>query len=373
VAVTSLGGPLALAALIAPGVVADASDSAGLAMVAAAVVFIAPLGIWLRYSRHINSSAGLSAFVEAAAGRRLALVQAAIWIVSYLLYIVYTTVQIVYDLLPAMLPGERRYQTLLALLIPVALAGVMIAGRGVALLVIGMMAVGQLVLAGVLDGVTLANVPMPASTFGAGAPAGELAQATAQTSLLYICASLPLFLGGELASPVRTIRRGMSGAFLATGVVVVLAVAPLAAAPGLLNTDVPGVRVIQEFVGPGLANVVGIGIAVSVAGVILCEYLALTRLASAVGPWSRRAVTLAIGAVMVLVAPLTLINPDGFYNALLKPSLAALWLSQLIVFAVYPRFARRHGQAALPAWTLSVVASGLALYGLWTTFHQAAS
>ena len=45
----------------APGLVEDAADSAGLAMLAAAVVFVAPLAIWLRYSRHINSAGGLYA------------------------------------------------------------------------------------------------------------------------------------------------------------------------------------------------------------------------------------------------------------------------------------------------------------------------
>jgi LuxR family transcriptional regulator, maltose regulon positive regulatory protein len=37
---------------------------------------------------------------------RVALVQAGLWIVSYLLYLLYTTVQIVYDTLPAVLPGR---------------------------------------------------------------------------------------------------------------------------------------------------------------------------------------------------------------------------------------------------------------------------
>ena len=83
VAVTSFGGPLALAALYAPGIVAGAASvSAGLAMVAAVAVFAFPLAIWLRYARHISGPGGLYAFVEAAAGRRVALVQAGLWIVS---------------------------------------------------------------------------------------------------------------------------------------------------------------------------------------------------------------------------------------------------------------------------------------------------
>jgi hypothetical protein len=372
-AVASFGGPLALAALGAPALVGDAADSAGLAMVLGAVVFLLPLAIWLRYSRHVNGSGGLYSFVEAAAGRRVALAQAAIWTFSYLLYIVYTTVQIVYDLLPAVVPGISRYQTVLALAIPVAIAGVMIAGRAAALLVIGLIAAGQVALAGILDGVTLAHVATPASSFGAGAPAGALAKAGAQTSLLYVCGSLPLFLGGELAAPARTIRRGVTGAFGLTAGLVILAVAPLAAIPGVLNTDVPGVRVVEQYAGAGLAEAVGIGIAVSTAGVILCEYFAVTRLAHAVGHWPMRRIAVAIGAVAVLAAPLTLIDPSGFYTTLLRPSLVALWLSQLIVFAVYPLFAAKHRQRAWPAWALSLGASAFAVYGLWTTLQQASS
>ena len=359
--------------MAAPWLAADASESAGLAMLAAVVAFTAPLAIWLRYSRHINSAGGLYAFVEAAAGRRVALAQAAIWTFSYALYIVYTTVQIVYDLLPQVIPGVGRYQTALALLIPVALALVMVSGRAATLIVLGLMAAGQLLLAGILDGVTLANISTPVSTFGAGAPAGALAKAGGQTSLLYICGSLPLFLGGELKAPARTIRRGLIGAFLVTGLVIVLAVAPLAAAPGLLRTAIPGVSVVEQFAGVGLARVIGIGIAVSTAGVILCEYLAVTRLVHAVTRWRIRPITAVIGVGMVLAAPFTLIDPNGFYDALEKPSLVALWLSQLIVFAVYPLFAIKYRQRAWPACTLSLVASAFAVYGLVTALQQASS
>jgi amino acid transporter len=164
VAVASFGGPLALAALNAPSIAGGAVSSAGLSMVLAAAAFGFPLAVWFGYARHVSSSGGLYAFTEAAAGRRVALVQACVWAFSYLLYVVYTTAQIVYDLLPVVLPGEKRYQSVLEVAIPVVLAGVMIAGRRVALLVIGLIAVGQLALAVSLSGVTLANVSTPASS-----------------------------------------------------------------------------------------------------------------------------------------------------------------------------------------------------------------
>jgi amino acid transporter len=373
VAVTSFGGPLALAALYAPSIVAGASASAGLAMVAAVVVFAFPLVIWLRYARHVSSSGGLTSFVEAAAGRRVALVQAGIWIVSYLLYLLYTTAQIVYDTLPAVVPGERRYQPLLEIVIPVALAGVMIAGRRAALLVTGTLAVGQLAIAAVLDGVTLTHLTTPVTSFGASAPAGTLATATGQTALLYICGSLPLFLGGELARPARTVRRALIGTYLVTAAVIIAAVAPLAIDPAITQAPIPGMRLAERFAGHDVAIVVGIGVAASVAGVMLVEYLALSRLVSAVTSWPLRPVIIALGVALVAFAPFTLINPQQIYSDLLKASLVALWLSQLIVFAVYPRFAARQRDRALPAWVLTLAATAFGIYGLWATIHHSGS
>jgi amino acid transporter len=370
VAVISFGGPLALAALYAPGIVAGASASAGLAMAAAVVVFAFLLAIWLRYSRQVNGSGGLYSFVEAAAGRPVALVQAGLWIVSYLLYLPYTTAQIVYDTLPAVLPGERRYQPLLEIAIPVALAGVMIAGRRVTLLVTGLLAIGQLAIAVALDGVTLTHLATPVTSFGASAPAGALATATGQTALLYICGSLPFFLGGELARPARTIRRGLIGAYLVTAAVIVAAVAPLAADPVITRAPIPGMSVAARFAGHGFAVAVGVGVAVSVAGVMLVEYLALSRLVSAVASWPLRRVIIAIGTAVVAAAPFTLINPQRIYNDLLTPSLIALWLSQLIVFAVYPRFAARQHNRPLPAWALTAASTAFAVYGVWATIQH---
>ena len=249
----------------------------------------------------------------------------------------------------------------------------MIAGRAATLLVLGVMAAGQLVLAGILDGVTLANLSTPVSSFGAGAPAGAFAKASAQTSLLYICGSLPLFLGGELATPVRTIRRGLTAASVVTAAVIVLAVAQMAAAPGLASTAVPGVTVAQQFAGPGLAGAIGIGIAVSTAGVIVWEYLALTRLVHAITRWRIRPIAAVIGAGVVLAAPFTLIDPAGFYTTLLEPSLIALWASQLIVFAVYPLFAIRRGFRIWPACMLSLTAGAFATYGIVTTLQTAST
>ena len=370
-AVASIGGPLALAALNVPAIVAGATASAALAMVAAVVVFAFPLAIWLMYAREACRPGGLYSFVETAAGRPLARVQAGLWIVSYLLYLLYTTAQIVYDTLPAVLPGERRYQPLLEIAIPVVLVGVLLSGRAATLAVAGVLAIGQLGIAAALGGLTLANLGLPATSFGTSAPAGALAAAAGQTSLLYICASLPLFLGGELARPARTIRRALVTAYLATAAVVFTAVAPLAADPSIASAPIPGMAAASRFAGHGFAMVVGVGVAVSIAGVMLAEFLALSRLVTALVALPLRLVIIGIAAAIVAFAPLTLINPEQVYNDLAEPSLVALWLSQLIVFAVYPRFAAKRHHRMYPAWTLTAVAVAFAVCGLWTVVQSA--
>ena len=273
VAVTSLGGPLALAALYAPSIAAGASSSAGLAMVAAAVAFGFPLAIWLGYARHVSSSRGLYSSTEAAAGRRVALVQAGLWALSYLLYIVYTMAQIVYDTLPAVLPSEPRYQTLLEIVIPVVLAGVMIADRRTALLVIGLLAAGQLALAaaaGAHDGSGRHDSGRELRGVRAGRIAGHRERPDCAALHLRQLAVVHGRRAGRRPAPGVPHRAARRARRLprdrrrhhrrrrATG-----------RDPALMHAPILGMAVAQKFVGHGFAAAVGIGVAVSVAGVIL--------------------------------------------------------------------------------------------------------
>ena len=124
-----------------------------------------------------------------------------------------------------------------------------------------------------------------------------------------------------------------------------------------------------------LATVVDLPFAVPtlVAGVMLVEYVALSRLVHALTGRSLRQITAAVAVALVVTAPISLINPDGFYRDLLKPSLIALWLSQLIVSAVYPRFVSKRGGRRIPAWTLAVVSCAFAVYGMVVTIQHAVS
>ena len=93
----------------------------------------------------------------------------------------------------------------------------------------------------------------------------------------------------------------------------------------------------------------------------MAEYLALGRLIHWLhGPPLRR-VLVWIAVPFVAADVLSLVDPERFYDKLLKPSLGALFISQLIVFLVFPLFQR--GLRWLP---LVAVASGLVAWGFYT-------
>jgi amino acid transporter len=369
VTVASLGGPLALAALYIPSILPDTATQSGVVLLASTIAFALPLLIWVRFARHVSGPAGLTGYVEAAAGRPIALVQAALWIGSYALYLLYTTASVVYDLLPSVLPGVRPYRSTLEIAIPVLLAAVMLAGRAATVAVLGALALGQLGLVGALAWVGFDH-GSAAHAFTPHGPAGALGTATAQTSLLYICGSLPVFLGGEVRTPTRTVPRGLVGGYLLVVAAVGAAVLPIAANPAFTHAEIPGMSVAQVFAGHGLAVAIGVGVAASTVGVMLVEYLALSRLGHALTGRSTRMVTGALAVALVGFAPLTLINPSRIYDDLLTPSLVLLWLSQLMVFAVYPRFTARFARRRIVDFPVAALGVAFTVYGVYASVQH---
>lgn len=372
-ALASLGGPLALSALYAPGVAGPALPSAGLATLLGAAVFVLPIAVWWRFSEDISSAGGLTAFVRAAAGKRAAVVQGAIWTVSYFLYLPYTVTYIAYDLLPVVFPGITPYRWLLQLLLPLAIVAFVLAPIAAVLAVLGAVALAQLGLLLALGVVELHHAGAPASSFAVHGGAHAFTRATLGMSLLFVCGSLPLFLGGEARGGGRAIRLAIAGAFAVAVPYVVFAAFPLAAVPqSLTRTTIPGYSIAAAYSGRPFALAVGLGVIASDATLLLLEFVALSRLLHYATGRSVRRTTLWIAVPFVAADALGLIDPETFYAKTITPSLGALWLSQLLVFIAYPLYRRRRerltaldlglaaSSAALVAWGFYLVASGQA-------------
>jgi amino acid transporter len=365
-AIASIGGPLALVNFL-PGTAGDDGiESAGLIVLLAVAVFVAPLAIWLVYSRRVVSPGGLTAFVEAAAGRPAALVHGWIWALAYFLYLPYTITFVVYDVLAPIFPGIAPYRWLLELVLPVAIVLLVLAPVRWALAALLLLGLAQLVLLLTLGGVELAHVPARFASEPSLDPTGR---AVGGTALLFVCASLPLYLGAEVRGGSKTVRRGLAFAVAVVGVCFFVAALGIATVPrALLDFPVPAATIAKYYSGRSLEVAVALGIAAGTLALIVAEYLALGRLLHWLhGPPLRR-VLLWIAVPFVVADAFSLIDPEEFYDKLLKPSLGALFVSQLIVFVVFPLF--KHGLRWLP---LVAIASGLAVWGFYTLVSGSAS
>lgn len=365
-AIASIGGPLALPNFL-PGTAGDEGiASSGLVVLLALAVFAAPLVLWLVYSRRVVSAGGLSAFVEAAAGRRAAVVHGWIWAFAYFLYLPYTITFVVYDVLTPIFPGLHPYRWALELVLPMAIVLLVLAPVRLALAVVALVGLAQLVLMLVLGGVTLGHVPVHLVHDANVDPIGR---GVGGTALLFICASLPLYLGAEVRGGGRTVRRGLTAAVAAVGISFFVAALPLATIPPALREfPVPAATIAKYYSGRPLEVAVALGIAAGTLALIVAEYLALGRLLHWLHRVPLRRVLVWIAGPFVAADAISLIDPEQFYDKLLKPSLGALFVSQLIVFVVFPLF--RRGLRWVP---LVAVASGLAVWGFYTLVSGSAS
>ncbi len=373
-----------LVAVYLPGVLGDARGSAGRVALLGIAMFVPVIVVWRSYSADVVGPGGLYAFVRAGAGKYVAWLQAALWVVSYLLYLVYTATYLAYDVMPAAFGWGPSSRPVAQVLVAVVVAAVALLPLRHALTAVAVLAITQLVL---VAGLAVAAWRAPttsdvASTLATASP-HDLLLAGGNLSILFICSSLALFVGGEVVGGSVSIRRELPVGWAIVAMAVLVVALPMARlAPGLLSGGLPGLAVADAARMRLLADAIGIGVVASVVGVMVAEFLALSRLlhaltAAPVPRWSRvLAVVLVAGSVVALV------NPERVYNDLLKPSLIALWLAQLLVFVSYPFFIARRSQRAMErrgsrvagAAVLAIASSALMLFGLWSTIvNQVAS
>jgi hypothetical protein len=135
---------------------------------------------------------------------------------------------------------------------------------------------------------------------------------------------------------------------------------PLAGVPGSLrDADVPGAAIAQAYGGRAFGVTVGLLTVASTLALIFAEYLALARLLRFLHGHTARSLLGWIAVPFIAADAISLVNPNRFYYKLLTPSLAGLYVSQLLVFLVFRRY--RLGP-------LAAAASGLVVWGLYTLF-----
>jgi hypothetical protein len=172
----------------------------------------------------------------------------------------------------------------------------------------------------------------------------------------------------------RTVRRSLVLAGVVVAGYLVFAAFPLAAVdPALTHASLPGYEIASAYSGRTLAIAIGVGGALSVTGLIVAEYLALSRLLHAVTRVPIRELLLWIGVPFVAFDALSLTDPHAFDKNVLRPSLIALFLSQLIVFGVFPIYRARRGKLTPVDVLIAAGAFALMTWGLYRAFFHPVS
>src|SRR5262249_48002152 len=144
-------------------------------------------------------------------------------------------------------------------------------------------------------------------------------RATGSTALVFICASLPLYLAPEVRGGSQTVRRGLVAAVAVVGAAFLAASIPLANVPDeLRDAPVPGAAVAAAYSGRALEVTVGLLTVGSTLALIVAEYLALARLVHWLHGPPVRSVLRWIAVPFVAADAISLANPDRFYSDLLK-------------------------------------------------------
>jgi hypothetical protein len=372
-AFTCLGGPLALLAVELPDAVGGrAIDSIGLVTLAGAALFVAPMLVWWRFSGQIASAGGLYGFTRLAVGDRVARVQGWTWVVSYQLYLGFTVTEVVYDLLPQEFPGAAEWRPWLLIGLAVGLSAALVFAERAVLWLLLISVIVQVVVMVALAAAVLDGHGWSWASFSVGAHQGSVARGIANASLLFVCGSLPLFLGGEVAGGGRELRRIVAGSTAAVAVLLVLTAAPMAVYAGtrLASLEFPGHTVAVAESGAMLARWVAVVAIASVVGLMAAEFIALTRLLHALTGTGVRTAGRAVAAGFIVLALVSLIDPDKIYDYMITPSLTALYISQAIVFASYGVLVLRERTARPSDLIAAALACGLVLFGLEVVISQ---
>jgi hypothetical protein len=141
--------------------------------------------------------------------------------------------------------------------------------------------------------------------------------------------------------------------------------------PELRSAEIPGMAIADAYSSHSLAVAIGVGTAASIVGLIVIEFLALGRLAHYVLGVPVRSALAVIAVPFIAIDAISLINPEGIYEQLLRPSLIALFIAQAVVFLAYPLYRRALDRRG---WIVPSLVAGLAaalmLYGLYNAITE---
>ncbi len=365
-AIASIGGPLALVTIYFFTSSYPVGTYSLYATLFGILLFLAPLLVWYKYSKKIVSSGGLYTFVEKAVGAKTAKLQGWIWLISYFLYLPYTVTYITYSLLPFLFRNLTPYLPLIQIALPMIIIVSLILSFRKVLYFIFVTAIMQLIIISIIAYKMLSVSLLHSFASVSGTGIAAFSHGVLVTSLLFVCASLPLFLGDEAKGGGKSIRKVLVFSFFIVAIFFILgSIALVSATQQQAASGLPGFLVLGSAIGKNFAYFVAIFSIISIFDLIIIEFIAIQRLSfSMLNLKPDRSLTI-VGVLFILFSALGILNPEAFYQDTLILSLMSLYVSQVIVFLAYPFFARKRFKLQFIDIIIAMVSSLMMLYGLY--------
>ncbi len=365
-AISSIGGPLALAAIFLTSSASSGIHDIPATLLIGIILFSTVILIWMRYSDRIASSGGLYAFVKEASGERIARLQGYVWILSYFLYLPYTVTYIVFYILPSIFSVSNPDLYALEIVLPVIISAMIVVNRKLPFYFLFFLAIAQVAIVLILSAVIFGVVGLNPSSAVPNVSLGSLAKGGSGLALLFICADLPIFLGGEAQGKGKSIKNALAFSFAIVALLLLIFSIAISNLPENSDTfTVFGFQLAQQYGSNLFASILGIFAVLSIIGLIIAEFIGLSRLMSAMFKLSMPKILIYISAAFIFMDILSLANPDSFYNYLILPSLFALYASQLMVFLVYPMFISKFRRLSMLDIGITIVASLLFIFAIY--------
>ncbi|MGC9112811.1 amino acid permease [Acidilobus sp.] len=365
--------PLSSTAALLTIVMAQSLASAPLAT----ILGVAMYGIWVAigysYSKVIASYGGTYEFARRSAGEGVARAVGWTYWLSYTVYISAISSYFAGAILPMLLPASRPLTELVAVLVPLAVAGLAVAGTTAPLGVTLFTSTAEVVVIVLLGALVLMHTglrPPSLSVAPQDLFAGSMAAAFTVAG-----GGASFFMGYEARRGSRDVSLSFLAAFLVGAATISFAAYYEVAAAGFTNqgvssllaeTQYPGLWVAERFVGGWFPYLYVALTLSSLFGTLVAAFMAVQRLTYALtGVRVDRSAMLVLAVVVGvnLVGAVAGVLNVYFYSVIV--SLTALFASHSAISLLYAAFSRRYLRSAARGLPLAVGGAALMMAGLY--------
>ncbi|EZQ01777.1 amino acid permease [Candidatus Acidianus copahuensis] len=359
----------------------DSYASTFLASIVGSLIYFLWVLIGYRYSKIIGTTGGIYDFAKSAKGQMVGSLAGWFYWISYAIYLPSATTYLVGIVLPSEFQLPIFYLSLIEISIPIALTLLLLTGAKPPLFYTFISTILEITLLIILGIKVLSITGISGSPFQLSVNPTNFISGSLAVGFTLAGGGASFFLGYEAKGRGKTVGKSYAIAYWIAAVAIIFASYFEIAFAGFSNqgvssllsiTDYPGFYISQKLMGYDFSLIFFILTINSLIGSVTAAYVALSRLTFTM---LNRNMILSILVIAVFFLTINLIagttgNYFEVYDLTTASSLISLYVSHVIVSAVYPFFAKKNYRSGLLDILLGISASFLMGYGVYSSVNM---